>query len=88
MANFAFVDSQNINLGVQAIGWKLDWRRFRVYLRDKYAVSTAYLFIGFIPENPASLHRPTAVRVRTSSSSRSSKQRPERPKAMLMPTSS
>jgi uncharacterized LabA/DUF88 family protein len=50
MANFAFIDSQNINLGVQSLGWKLDWRRFRVYLRDKYDVATAFSFIGFIVE--------------------------------------
>ena len=49
--NFAFIDSQNVNLGFRALGWKLDWRRFRVYLREKYAVEKAYLFIGYIPEN-------------------------------------
>ena len=49
--NFGFVDSQNINLGVQALGWKLDWRRFRIYLEEKYGVANAYLFIGYIPEN-------------------------------------
>lgn len=32
------------------MGWKLDYRKFRVYLKEKYAVETAYLFIGFIPE--------------------------------------
>ena len=25
---FAFIDSQNLNLGVQSQGWKLDWRKF------------------------------------------------------------
>ena len=49
--NSAFIDSQNINLGVQGLGWKLDWRRFRVYLAEKYGVTKAFLFIGFIPEN-------------------------------------
>lgn len=49
--NFAFIDSQNLNLGVQSLGWKLDYRRFRVYLKEKYKVSTAYLFIGYIPAN-------------------------------------
>jgi len=33
------------------MGWKLDWGRFRVYLREKYAVSTAFLFIGFVNKN-------------------------------------
>lgn len=49
--NYAFIDSQNVNLGIQTLGWKLDWRRFRVYLRDKYKVSKAYLFIGFVSLN-------------------------------------
>lgn len=49
--NYAFIDSQNVNLGIMDLGWKLDWRRFRVYLKEKYGVSTAYLFIGFLEEN-------------------------------------
>ena len=49
--NFSFKDSQNLNLGVQSLGWKLDFRRFRKYLLDKYQVSTAYLFLGYIPDN-------------------------------------
>lgn len=49
--NFAFVDSQNVNVNISKLGWKLDWRRFRVYLREKYDVEKAYLFIGLIPGN-------------------------------------
>jgi uncharacterized LabA/DUF88 family protein len=49
--NFAFIDSQNLNLGIQKLGWKLDYRRFRVYLEEKYAVRKAYLFIGFTSLN-------------------------------------
>jgi hypothetical protein len=44
---YAFIDSQNLNLGVNSQGWKLDWRKFRQYLRNKYNVSKAYLFIGY-----------------------------------------
>lgn len=33
------------------MGWKLDFQRFRVYLKEKYKVEVAYLFIGYIPEN-------------------------------------
>ena len=50
-SNFAFIDSQNLNLGIQNLGWKLNYRRFRVYLKEKYKVSIAYLFIGYIPSN-------------------------------------
>lgn len=51
--NFAFIDSQNVNLGVRGDGWKLDWKRFRVYLKEHYGVTRAYIFIGFLPENQA-----------------------------------
>ncbi|KKP92579.1 MAG: hypothetical protein UR98_C0023G0008 [Parcubacteria group bacterium GW2011_GWA1_36_12] len=43
---YAFIDSQNLNLGIKSQGWKLDWRKFRQYLRNKYSVVKAYLFIG------------------------------------------
>ena len=49
--NFAFIDSQNLNLGILNQGWKLDWKRLRVYLQEKYQVQTAYLFLGFMPAN-------------------------------------
>src|SRR6266567_3529687 len=48
---FAFIDSQNFNLGVQSQGWKLDWRKFRQYLHNKYGVGKAYLFIGQVSGN-------------------------------------
>lgn len=47
---YAFIDSQNLNRGVQKFGWKMDWRKFRQFLADEYGVSKAYLFIGYIPE--------------------------------------
>lgn len=51
MKNFAFIDSQNLNLGVRSLGWKLDFAKFRKYLADKYKVQKAFLFIGFIEDN-------------------------------------
>ena len=51
--NYAFIDSQNLNLGIRSQGWKLDWRKFRQYLRNKYAVVKAYLFIGHLAGNEA-----------------------------------
>jgi hypothetical protein len=49
--NYAFIDSNNLNLGIQKLGWKLDYRRFRIYLAEKYGVSRAYVFIGFVALN-------------------------------------
>lgn len=49
--NYAFIDSQNLNLGVRSQGWVLDFSRFRIYLRDKYHVTRAFLFIGYVAGN-------------------------------------
>ncbi len=48
---YAFIDSNNLNLGIKSLGWNLDFRRFRIYLKEKYDVSTAYIFIGYISTN-------------------------------------
>ena len=58
---YAFIDSQNLNLGTSKDicrgrkliykGWKLDFRKFRLYLRDKFRVEKAFLFIGYIKKN-------------------------------------
>ena len=49
--NFAFIDSQNLNLSIRELGWRLDFRRFRVYLKEKYGIAKAFLFIGFVSGN-------------------------------------
>ena len=49
--NYAFIDSQNLNLGIQKLGWKLDYKKFRIYLREKYGVTMAHMFIGFVALN-------------------------------------
>jgi uncharacterized LabA/DUF88 family protein len=56
-ATFAFIDSQNLNLGIQKVGWKMDWKKFREYLSSKYAVTHAYMFIGHMPEYEALYHQ-------------------------------
>src|SRR5688500_6613382 len=48
---YAFIDSQNLNLGIKAAGWTLDFKKFRLYLKNKYNVEKAYLFIGQMPGN-------------------------------------
>jgi uncharacterized LabA/DUF88 family protein len=48
---YAFIDSQNLNVGTQKFGWKMNWAKFRQFLADKYGVEKAYMFIGYIPEN-------------------------------------
>lgn len=64
---YAFIDSQNLNLSVQKDivnnegkniykGWKLDFERFFIYLRDKYKVEKAFLFIGRVAGNENLYH--------------------------------
>jgi uncharacterized LabA/DUF88 family protein len=58
---YAFIDSQNLNLGTSKDlfkgreiiykGWKLDFKKFRQYLFDKFRVTKAFLFIGYIKQN-------------------------------------
>ena len=49
--NYAFIDSQNLNLAICDLGWKLDWIKFRKYLKDKFDISKAFLFIGKIKKH-------------------------------------
>ncbi len=49
--NYAFVDSQNLNLGVRSQGWIFDFARFRIFLKDKYKVGKAFLCIGYVNNN-------------------------------------
>lgn len=59
---YAFIDAQNLHLGVtkdlftyhgklKYHGWKLDMSKFRIYLKDKYRVSKAFIFIGYQASN-------------------------------------
>ncbi len=49
--NYAFIDSQNVNLAIRDQGWTLDWARFRRYLKEKYNVEKAFSFIGYVSGN-------------------------------------
>ncbi|OGS27698.1 MAG: hypothetical protein A2297_04200 [Elusimicrobia bacterium RIFOXYB2_FULL_48_7] len=49
--NYAFIDSQNLNLSIRSQNWILDFRRFRVYLKQKYSVTKAFIFIGQMEAN-------------------------------------
>lgn len=49
--NYAFIDGQNVYLSIKSLGWAIDWRRFRIYLKEHYNITEAFLFIGFIEGN-------------------------------------
>lgn len=48
--NFAYVDGSNLHKGVNDLGWQLDYARFRVWLKEKYSITRAYIFIGLVPK--------------------------------------
>jgi uncharacterized LabA/DUF88 family protein len=49
--NYAFIDGQNLFVGTKYEGWDLDYGKFRLYLRNKYNVKKAFLFIGYVDSN-------------------------------------
>ncbi|MCK9186724.1 NYN domain-containing protein [Candidatus Gracilibacteria bacterium] len=49
--NYAFIDSQNLILGMQRLGWKIDYKKLQVYLKEKYKVKKIYWFTGFLSKN-------------------------------------
>ena len=48
--NFAFIDGANLHQGMNALGWELDYKKFRIWLKDKFSVARAYIFLGNIPK--------------------------------------
>lgn len=48
--NYAFIDSNNLHLSIKAQGWNLGYKRFRQYLYDKFDITRAFLFIGYVPK--------------------------------------
>lgn len=54
--NFAFIDGQNLYLGLKEKGWDFDHEKFRIYLKDKYNVTEAYYFLGFVSDGEQELY--------------------------------
>ena len=46
-----YIDASNLKFGIEQSGWSLDYKSFRSWLRDKFGVSRAILFMGLVPEN-------------------------------------
>ena len=49
--NYAFIDGEKLYLAINELSWKLDYKRFRIYLKEKYGIEKAYMFMGFMPAN-------------------------------------
>jgi uncharacterized LabA/DUF88 family protein len=48
--NIAYIDAANVDRALKSLNWKIDYARFRVWLKDKYQIERAYIFIGLIPK--------------------------------------
>lgn len=46
--NIAYIDAANLDQALRILQWEMDYGRFRVWLKEKYHVEEAYIFIGFI----------------------------------------
>jgi uncharacterized LabA/DUF88 family protein len=51
LTNVAYIDNTNLHKGAEAEGFAVDYTKFRTYLREKFGVKTAYIFIGYVPGN-------------------------------------
>jgi len=50
--NIAYVDGQNLYMGTTKRDpvWELDLAKLRVYLKEKYAVTKAYYYLGYVQD--------------------------------------
>ena len=46
-----YIDSANLHRAAVELGYDIDYKKLRGWLRQKYAPSAVYLFIGLIPSN-------------------------------------
>ncbi|MFQ5662054.1 MAG: NYN domain-containing protein [Candidatus Paceibacteria bacterium] len=54
--NLAFIDGQNLHLGVLQNDWRINHKKFRIYLKDKYNVHEAYYILGYVNEEEQELY--------------------------------
>lgn len=55
-SNLAYIDGQNFHLGTTKNKWKVDHKKFRIYLKEKYKVDEAYYCLGYIAEEQQELY--------------------------------
>ena len=54
--NIAFIDGQNLHLWTSVENWKVDFKRFKIYLENKFKVNEVYYFLGYLDENQQELY--------------------------------
>jgi len=55
---YAFIDGNNLYQGLltdlptrKYKGWRIDFKKFKIYLEDKYHVQKFFLFMGYVKDN-------------------------------------
>ncbi len=48
---YAFIDNQNLYLGIKSLGWEMDYHKLFVYLKEKHKVNKAIIYIGYLEKN-------------------------------------
>ncbi len=49
--NIAYIDAANLDQSLKrTLEWKLDYAAFRIWLKEKYDVDQAFIFIGLVPK--------------------------------------
>ena len=58
-SNYCFIDGQNLHLGTTKAQkpWRVDYKRLRIYLKDKYHISKAYYFLGYREDKHHSMYQ-------------------------------
>ncbi len=58
LKNIAYIDGQNLYMGTNSskTPWKVDFFRFRIYLKEKYKIKKAYYYIGYMLEENRTLY--------------------------------
>jgi uncharacterized LabA/DUF88 family protein len=55
--NIAFIDAQNLHLWTQTEKWIIDFKKFRIYLKDKFKIEEAYFFLWFVDNGHQKMYR-------------------------------
>lgn len=55
MKNIAYIDGQNVYMAttLRDDPWRIDLKRFRIYLEKKYRVDCAYYYLGYVQDGEA-----------------------------------
>lgn len=61
MTCHAYIDGANLHKGIQSLGWDLDYKKFYIWLTNKYRVNRVYIFLGHIPKHQPLYNSLTAI---------------------------